>query len=291
LRTFRTDGDFFATVGVRLLRGRSFTSDEVARPASVAIVSDSVARAFFPGRDPIGESVSTVPVEGTRRQEPATIVGVVADALLARPESQDFGAIYRPLRPASEVGAYTGQGFPIPPSLIVRAASPAVAARAIDDALRRVDPAVRPTTSLVRDRLDRYLGGKRMLAWVTGPVALLALFLAALGVYGVTAFVVTQRAEEVSVRMAIGASAADVLRLLVKDSLRPVAIGVAIGLGVAIAASRVSASMLQLSGISPNDPLSIGGATATLLACALAAVIVPARRAARSDPAGVLRQA
>jgi len=119
----------------------------------------------------------------------------------------------------------------------------------------------------------------------------LGLFLAALGVYGVTAFVVTQRAEEVSVRMAIGASAADVLRLLVKDSLRPVAIGVAIGLGVAIAASRVSASMLQLSGISPNDPLSIGGATATLLACALAAVIVPARRAARSDPAGVLRQA
>jgi predicted permease len=291
LRTFRTDGDFFATAGVRLLRGRSFTSDEVARHAPVAIVSDSVARAFFPGRDPIGESVSTVPVEGTRRQEPATIVGVVADALLARPESQDFGAIYRPLRPASEVGAYTGQGFPIPPSLIVRAASPAVAARAIDDALRRVDPAVRPTTSLVRDRLDRYLGGKRMLAWVTGPVALLALFLAALGVYGVTAFVVTQRAEEVSVRMAIGASAADVLRLLVKDSLRPVAIGVAIGLGVAIAASRVSASMLQLSGISPNDPLSIGGATATLLACALAAVIVPARRAARSDPAGVLRQA
>ncbi len=290
LETFHTYGQFFATTGMRLLRGRSFTADEVARHEPVAIVSDSVARAFFPARDPIGQSLANVPAE-SGRQDPATIVGVVADALLARPESEASGLVFRPLRPLSEGRSFTDQGFPIPPSLIVRTQNPALSARATADALARVDPTVRPTLAMVRDRLDAHLGAKRMLAWIAAPVALLALCLAALGVYGVTAFVVNQRTEEVSVRMAIGATSADVLRLLVNDSLRPVIIGVAIGLILAVAVGRMSASMLMLSGISPNDPLSIGAAMAALVLCALAAVIVPASRAARTDPAGVLRRA
>jgi predicted permease len=290
LRTTRSDGNYLATLGVPIRRGRTFTAEDVAGHAPVAIISESVARAFFPGGDPIGQSLANVPAAGGRRQEPATIVGVVADALLDRPESQGYGAIYRPLGRPSDRPIFTSQGLPIPPSLIVRTANPGLTARAVEDALRRMDATVRPATTMVRDRLDDYLSGKRMLAWMSGPIALLALLLAALGVYGVTAFVVNQRTEEVGVRMAIGASSADVLRMLVRDSVRPVAVGLAAGLAVALGLSRISASTLMLSGISPHDPLSIGVALATLLTVALAAVIMPARRAARTDPAIVLRQ-
>jgi predicted permease len=290
LNTHQSDGAFFSTAGVRLLSGRTFTDDEVAAHAPVAIVSDRIARAFFRG-SPIGQSLSNVPAEDGGRQDAATVVGVAADALLDRTEGQVAGTIYRPLRPLTEARGRTDQGFPIPPSLIVRAAPSGLSVRAVEDALRRADPSVRPTTTLVKDRLEAYRGNKRMLAWLAGPIAALALFLAALGVYGVTAFVVGQRTAEVSVRMALGATPGDVMRRLTTDGLRPVLIGLGIGLLGALAASRASASMLALSGISPHDPFAIGAAGATLLACAFAAVIVPARRAAKTDPAQVLRQA
>jgi len=273
----RTDADYFATTGLRILRGRSFTAEEVAREAPVALISDSVARSFFQGVDPIGQSVSSLPGEGDR-PAPATIIGVVADAIVARLRSQSNGTIYRPIR----------QKRPNPPSVIIRTANPGVAARAVEDALRRIDPRVRPTTSVVRDHLAEYLGQKRMLAWLAGPTAVLALVLAALGVYGVTAFVVSQRTQEVSVRMAMGASSADVLRLLIKEGLRPVIAGLAVGLAGALVVSRMFAR--ELPGISPHDPLAIGVATTTLLAGALVAVLVPARRVAKTDPASVLRE-
>ena len=142
---------------------------------------------------------------------------------------------------------------------------------------------MRATTRFVRQEIDEYLSFRRRLVWVFGPAAAMALVLAALGVYGVTAFVVGQRTEEVSVRMALGASATDVLRLLVSDSLRPIVIGLAVGLGLALAFSRFWAAE-EMPGISPLDPLSIGLALTVLLAAALIAVLVPAGRAARADP-------
>ena len=126
------------------------------------------------------------------------------------------------------------------------------------------------------------------MAWLAAPMAGLALLLAALGIYGVTAFVVSRRTQEVSVRMALGASSADVLRLLVGDGLRPVLIGLGVGLAVAIGAGRVFASLF--AGISPHDPIAIGVAATTLLAAALLAVVIPARRAAKVDPASILRE-
>jgi hypothetical protein len=279
LNVNRSDAEFFSTLGLRVLRGRTFTAEEVAGGAPVALISVSVARAFFGGRDPIGRSLAEVPSERDQRQAPASIIGVVAEALLTRVDGQDYGALYRPL----------SQQRPNPPSLIIRTATPGVTAVAVENALRRIDVRVRPTALIVREGLDAYLDGKRRLAWLLGPAALLALILAALGVYGVTAFVVSQRTEEVSVRMAIGASSMDVLQLLVKDSLRPVVIGLAVGLGLALVVGRLFAE--ELAGISPHDPLSIGIALSALLACALVAVVVPARRAARTNPAALLRQA
>jgi ABC-type lipoprotein release transport system permease subunit len=100
----------------------------------------------------------------------------------------------------------------------------------------------------------------------------------------------SQRQTEVSVRMAIGASSAVILRLLVSDGLRPVIAGLVVGLALALVATRLSARMLEISGVSPNDPIAIGLAMSALMACALVAVIAPARRAARMDPASLLRQ-
>jgi len=286
VQTQRVDADYFVTMGLRVLRGRAFTADEARSGAPVALVSESMARDFFDGGDPIGQSTVAVipPAEaapGTSRVDsraPATIIGVVGDALLRLPRGEQSGTIYRPLGPPGDN----------PPALIVRTATPGLAARAAEDALRRIDARVVLYTRNLRDELDEDLQSQQRIAWLVGPVAVLALVLALVGLYGVTAFVVSQRMKEVGVRMAIGASSARVLQMLVKDSLRPVLIGLAVGAGLALAGGQLLAEALP--GISPHDPTAIGGAFLTLLVCASAAVIVPARRAAKTNPAKLLRQ-
>jgi predicted permease len=273
----RTDDDFFTTAGLRVLRGRTFTTEEIAEERPVAVISDSVARTFFPAIDPIGQPVSAVPGEDAR-QLPASIIGVVADAMLMRLRTEQFGAIYLPLE---RKRANT-------PGLLVRTPTPGLASRAIEDALRKIAPRVRVTTAIVAEQVEAYVGEKRMLAWLAGPTAVLALVLAVLGLYGVTAFAVSHRTPEISVRLAIGATASDVLRLLVREGLRPVVVGLAAGLAAALVVSRIFAS--HLSGISPYDPPAIAIAVVTLLTSAVIAVVMPARRAMRTDPATVLRQ-
>jgi predicted permease len=273
----RTDADYFAAAGVRLLQGRRFTPEEIVEERPVAIISEGVARAFLPGIDPLGQPVSRLPGEDAR-QISATIVGVVSDAMTNWLRTEQFGIVYLPLeRKRSNT-----------PGLVVRTASPGVASRAVEEALRPIDPRVRVTTTIVAERVDAYLGEKRMLAWLAGPTAILALVLAMLGLYGVTAFAVSHRTPEMSVRLAIGATAADVLRLVVRDGLRPVVIGLAVGLAAALVVGRLFAS--QLSGISPYDPLALTIAIVTLFASAVVAVVMPARRVMKLDPATILRQ-
>jgi predicted permease len=275
----RADAEYFATLGLRVVRGRAFTADEAARGAPLALISESVARTFYEGTDPIGQPLSTIGTDLARR-DPATVVGIVADAQLAPLETQSSGGVYRPIRSKPDN----------PPSLIVRvtrAGLTGLAVRGVEDALKRVDPMKRPTVTIVRDELDEFFAAKRMSGALSAPIALLAALLAAVGLFGVTTFVVGQRTAEVSVRIALGASAADVCRLLIADSLRPVVMGLGVGLAAALITSRGLASLL--GGISPHDPLAIGGATGILIAASLLAVIVPVRRAARTDPAGLLR--
>jgi len=212
--------------------------------------------------------------------EPATVVGIVADAHLSPLWSERFATIYRPIRANPEN----------PPSLIVRARLPSLtrhAIRGIEEALERVDPLNRPRVSIVRDKLDEYLGTKRMLSSLAAPIALLAAMLATIGVFGVTAFAVGQRTTEISVRMALGASSPDICRLLVVDSLRPTVIGLVAGVIAALTSSRGFSSLL--GGISPHDPLSILAAVGTLIAASVVAVLLPVRRAAGTDPASLLR--
>lgn len=277
LHQHRTDADYFAVSGTRVVHGRAFSEAEVNAEAPVALVSEGVARRFFGDRDPIGQPLSVIPFANP--QPHAVIIGVTADAVTSSFQALAVGTLYRPL--AGE--------RPNPPGILVRAANPGVAMHAVGEALRRLDARVRPSTTISRDRFDSFLGNKRMVAWLMGPIAGLALVLATLGIFGVTAFVVGQRRHEVSVRMAIGASARDVLHLLGTQSLRPVVIGLGVGLLMALGLARVLATLL--SGISPYDPVAVGVAATALLGSAIVAVLVPVRRAARTDPASVLRDA
>ena len=154
--------------------------------------------------------------------------------------------------------------------------------------LLAVDPRVRPITTVMGRDVGRYMSEPKVLATVSGAVAILALVLAVLGLYGVTTFVVSQRMREMRVRQAIGASTGDIVRLLVRQSLTPVLIGLVAGLAVALAAVRVLAP--ALSGVNPYDPAAIVGAVVVLLGAAPSPSCSPALRAVHADPAAVLRQ-
>jgi ABC-type antimicrobial peptide transport system permease subunit len=160
--------------------------------------------------------------------------------------------------------------------------------RAIRSALVAIDPRVRLDISLAREGLRRQTAEPQALATLAAALAILALALAVVGLYGVTTFVVGQRTQEISVRMALGATSRDILRLLVSDSLRPVAVGLVAGVIAAFAAGRVLAG--ALFGVPAADPLAFGAGLAILSVAAAAAVAIPTRRAAATDPAQSLRQ-
>jgi ABC-type antimicrobial peptide transport system permease subunit len=238
------------------------------------VVSERVARDFLGDADPIGASLSVV----SHDLSPVTIIGVVADAVTARSQGRGNGTIYRPLQSAELRDA----------RLIIRAANPHAIVRDLDAVLIGLDPSVRTNRRVMSRDVDEYLEEPKVLAGISGAVAGLALLLAILGLYGVTTFIVAQRMWEMQVRRAIGASARDIVRMLVRQNLTPVVVGLIVGLGVALSAVRVLAP--ALSGISPYDPAAIVGAVLVLLAAAAIAVIAPALRAAHADPAAVLRQ-
>jgi predicted permease len=272
----RTDAAYFATAGHRIVRGRAYTADEVASRAPVALVSEGLARDFLPGIDPIGAPLKTMTAdkEGGR----ITIIGVVADAMASNIRARGNGAVYQPIDPDSLADA----------RLLVRSADPGHVVRDVENALVAIDPRVRPSSQIVRESVEKFMNEPRVLAGLSTAVAVLALVLSVLGIFGVTSFVVGQRTQEVSVRMAIGASAGDVVRLLIRQNMWPVVGGLATGLGAALLGTRVLTG--ALSGISPYDPLAIIPAVLVLAVTALAAVAIPALRAARTDPAAVLRQ-
>ena len=211
------------------------------------------------------------------RQPPdARVVGVVADSVvqLRRPNAP---TIYMPLTERSV------------PRLVVRThADPRPLAASIQGALLAIDPSARATSTPVMDTLRRELEGPRALALLAILVGATAVGLAVIGLFGVTAFVVEQRAHEMTVRRALGASDSQLLTLLFRESLRPVVVGLVIGLGISLLSGRVVQSVLY--GVSSRDPLAIVSAVAILLLAAAAAVVLPARRATQVSAAHLLKQ-
>jgi len=269
----RTDAAYFRTAGFQLVKGRGYTDDEVRSGAPVAVVSESIVRDFYAGVDPIGASLKAV----APSLAPISIVGVVREAITARLHTRGGGTIYQPLKPVDIPAA----------RLMIRAQYPSTVTRRVETTLMHLDPQVSAHSSLVSDDVEKHKNGPRIVAGLSSGIAMLALALSLLGVFGVTTFVVSQRMWEVQVRRAIGASSGDIVRMLARQSLTPVLIGLVAGLALTLAGVRVLAP--ALSGVSPYDPAAIIGALSILLIAATAAVLTPAIKAARANPANVLK--
>jgi predicted permease len=265
------DASYFAAVGQRVLRGRTFSAAEVAAGARVAVASEQVARRFFGDDDPVGAAAGRI----DRTYAGVTIVGVVADTIVDRIHPVRTPLVYVPL----EADGHT--------QMAVRTNDPAATAGVVGDALHALAPEVRPTVTALAEPYARQFDRPRRYAALAASVALFALVLSVAGLAGITAFAVRTRRREIGIRMALGARTGDVTGLFVRDGLRPVIVGLMLGFGAALLAGRYMA--IQLFGVSARDPLALTLAASLLISAALAAVLAPTRRAARLDPAIVLR--
>lgn len=271
--------NYFATMGIPLVAGREFNhADREGAPRAV-IINEAFARRYLPGADPVGNAVgkrvSFASAEGPYWQ----IVGVAQDGKyfsigeVARP------FIYLPMPQSYEPRA----------TLLVRTVSdPRAMTAAVRDAVRQLDAQL-PVYDVktMTEHLGLSLFPARVAALLLGSFGLLALTLAAIGIYGVMSYSATQRTREIGIRVALGARPSDVLRLIVKHGAIVTVAGVIIGLGAALALTRLMASLLY--GVSATDPLTFLGVAALLLAVALVACYVPARRATKVDPLAALR--
>jgi putative ABC transport system permease protein len=272
---------FFETMQIPLVRGRTFGERDQRNAAPVMIVTASFARKFFPNEDPIGKRVEIGAGEGPARARYKTreIVGVVGDIRTSNLAKAPAPAYYVPL-PQLMWG---------PPTLVIRTAgdSGAVASK-----VREVLSAMDPTAPLYDVRpMDDYLaldlGRARFQTVLLGFFAGVALLLTAVGLYGVIAFVVAQRTHEIGIRVALGASRSDVLRMVLTRGMMLTLAGIAIGILSAAALSRVIQSLLYDT--RPLDPLTYFAVCVTLLSVALLASYIPARRATRVDAMVALR--
>ncbi len=268
---------YLATVGTRVLRGRPFNAGDVKGSARVAIVGETFARTVWPGQDPIGKCVRI----GEPPQPCTTVVGVAADIHREEMEPKKTGIYYVPFTQAPD---WLG-----PRAVFLRTATPAAGlALPVRQALESVRPGlpyadVHTLADLVAPGIRPWRLGATMFT-IFGAMALL---LAAVGLYSVLAYAVTQRRHEFGVRVALGAGAGAVVRLVVGEGARVALAGVAIGAAAALLAGKALAPLLFQT--SPRDPLVFGGVALTLLAVAVAASALPAWSAARTDPLRTLK--
>jgi len=266
---------FFETTQVRVLTGRTFTADEMAIGAPVVVVSEKYARDFWPGRSALGQN----PSHAASNQPDAEVIGVVEDVPWSINPPRYFGAAttFRPL-------ADRGQA-----RLLARLSDPDATTLRLQDALVALDAGRRPRAMRISDYFAGSLQLHATLASIAGVVGALALMLAFIGLFGVTAFVVGLRRREIGIRLAIGAGRRDVVELVFRQGMRPVIIGLAAGLGLSMSGAQVFVEFLA-GGVSPRDPAALASAVAVLLVAASIGVLVPARRVLGIQPTEVLRE-
>jgi len=265
---------YFATMGIPLLQGRSFTDHDNADGARAAIVDLTLARRFFPNQDPVGKHLRFA--EASRPWEIVGVVGAVRDTGI---DQQPRPTIYFPYL---QTGDQTM-------SLVVRTDSqPGAILPSIKNVIRAVDKDQPVFNIKTMDEIISGVVSAQRLAFILlATFALLALTLAAVGIYGVTSYSVSQRTHEIGILMALGARESDVLRLVLGQGLTLGLSGVGLGAAAALALTRFLASMLY--GIRPTDPVTFVGVSALLATVAIVASYIPARRASKVDPMEALR--
>jgi len=269
---------FFRAAGVRLLRGRFYDENDSWGRPRVVVVSEEFVRRTFPGEDPIGKRIDLgwdgTDDEGAHFRGGGESVGVVADVRQFGPKADAPPLLYIPFSQAP-VESLT--------ALVRSSAEPAAVHRAAREAMRELDPdlALFRLSTMAESRA-RSIDEPRFYATLLGGFALLALFLAVVGIYGVISYSVSQRTRELGIRLALGTTARKVLTLVLRQGLALVAGGIVLGLAASFALTRVLASLLY--GVGTLDPLTLASVCVVLAAAAVLACWLPARRAARVDP-------
>ena len=267
---------YLQTMGIPLLRGRAFTDADRAGSAQVAMINQMFAKEYFKGKDPVGEELN---LGSADKPDWWRIVGVTGDVKSFGQDQPTHADIYRPL---------DQKPFPIVAFVLRTETDPAAMVKAAEQALWSVDAELPVFRAIPMDMLaSQTLALRRASSLLISGFAALALLLACIGIYGMMAYAVTQRIPEIGVRMALGAQREQVLRMMLFRGLRLAAVGAAIGLAGAFASTRLLASLLFE--VSAMNPLVFALATGLLLAVAVFASYLPARRAAAIDPMRVLR--
>jgi putative ABC transport system permease protein len=268
--------DYFRVMGVALVRGRLFTPADREGSSPVVIVSETAARRIFPGEDPLNRRARV----GDAASGPwRTIVGIVRDV-----HHEDLAEVPAPQMYLPQ--AQLTDNFLV---LVVRSSSrPQPLAGPIREIVRGLDPGV-PVwdVATMEERLGRSVAARRFVARLLSGFALLAVLLAAIGLYGVISVALGQRTREIGVRVALGATKADILRLVFRSAVATLLAGLAVGLAATLAAGRLLSALLF--DVSPRDPATLALAVGALSAVALAAHGLPALRAARTDPMVALK--
>jgi len=263
---------YLETMGVRLKKGRAFTWSDRSTTQPVVVINEAAARYLWPGEDAI-DRIALINGRDTR------VIGVVADVHESSLESTGAWQMYLPVTQAGPVGTY----------LAIRSTLPAASiAPNVMRTLRGLNP-TQSATQLrpIQASVDRAVSPRRFFMLLVGAFAAFGLLLAALGVYGVISYSVTQRTQEIGIRMALGATASQVRRGILWQTVRLVSMGVMIGAAASAVLSRLIAALLFET--APTDPAAFVGTVILLAGAALAAAIIPARRASRVDPMKALR--
>jgi len=264
---------FFETVGMPLLSGRSIDRSDMRPDAEAVVVDEAFARQYFPNENPVGRRLGLDNTSNTNH----VIVGVVGNSRYNNLRGEMYPTIYEPYTPGGTI------------HFAIRTT---IDASRLGESVRRavasVDPAV-PVTEFhtQSDLIDRLLRTERLLGILSGAFGVVALTLSAIGLGGLLVYGVARRTNEIGVRIALGAAAGDIIRMVVRDSIWMVGIGVVIGLPCAYAIGRVLETALFR--VQPLDPRTAALSLGVLLAVALVAAWIPARRAARIDPVIALR--
>ncbi|HTI38531.1 MAG TPA: ABC transporter permease [Vicinamibacterales bacterium] len=273
---------WFATYGTPIIAGRDFTLRDDRTTPHVVLVNETFAKKYFAGANPVGQTVRNEPSPG-EDTPPLQIIGLVRDAV--------YDSLRDPV-PPTMYQAQLQQARPNPSvEIAVRAASgsPALLTRSIVEAIGSVDRDVSLTFNPLRETVRDFTVQERMLAILSGFFGALALLLAGLGLYGVMSYAVSRRRTEIGIRMALGAGPGGAVRLVLTRAALLVTAGVAVGAAISLWASKFVADLLF--GLAPRDASSLLIATMTLATIGALAAWLPARRAARIDPAQVLRDA
>jgi putative ABC transport system permease protein len=269
--------DYFRVMGIPMLRGRLFSEQDAPSNPNVAIVSETLARRYFPNQDPIGRQMRFgFPPNSNVTREVVGVVGDVRDVALSK---EPGPMMYVPF---AQAPLYGGE-------VVVRSslAVSSVAAE-IRQAVRSIDKNL-PVTDVAafQDALGQSISRERFRTLLLGSFSAIALLLAVVGIFGVISYSAAQRSPEIGIRMAVGAQRHDILRLILGQGAKLAVLGLGIGLVLALLLTRLMASLLY--NVSATDPLTFGGVAIILLGAAVTACYIPARRAMRVDPIVALR--